>query len=53
MKSYLIFVGVEINFNWFWMFDDIVGYSGEVVSVMKVFEFLLCFGLLVFYFDEW
>uniref|UniRef100_A0AAU8GT03 Uncharacterized protein n=1 Tax=Pseudomonas phage PACT201 TaxID=3230130 RepID=A0AAU8GT03_9VIRU len=33
--------------------DDIAGYSGEVVSAMKVLEPLLRSGLLALHPDEW
>lgn len=36
MKSHPIPAGVEINPNRPWTPDDIAGYSGEVVSAMKV-----------------
>lgn len=41
MKSHPIPAGVEVNPNRPWTPDDIAGYSGEVVSAMKVLEPLL------------
>lgn len=53
MKSHPIPAGVEVNPNRPWTPDDISGYSGEVVSAMKVLEPLLRSGLLALHPDEW